>query len=154
MPSFQLDSTIQRGHNQILVIHCGDYRFQGAFHEFLNRVLNLKETYDLLVIPGGPQSLTLVEYLPKYSWASWKWFRFFVEKHEIRRLILIQHQDCAWYHTLPLHLHASTELRARQEQDLRRVIHTLKRDYPDLRVELYYAGFDAADRVVIEGIAP
>jgi hypothetical protein len=154
MPSFQLDSTIHRGNNQILVIHCGDYRFQGAFHEFLNRVLNLKETYDLLVIPGGPQSLTLVEYLPKYSWASWKWFRFFVEKHEIRRLILIQHQDCAWYQTLPPHLHASTELRARQEQDLRRVIHALKRDYPDLTVELYYAGFDAADRVVIEGIAP
>jgi len=154
MPSFQLDSSIKRGDTEVLVIHCGDYRFQGAFYEFLNRNLNLNENYDLMVIPGGPLSFTLFEYLPKYSWASWKWFRFFVERHGIRRLILIQHQDCGWYKTMPLHLHHSTEPRERQEQDLERVTNTLKRDFPDLRVELYYAGWDAGDRVTIDVIPP
>jgi hypothetical protein len=154
MPSFQLNSTVKPGHSEALVIHCGDYRFQGAFYEFLNRNLNLNENYDLMVIPGGPLSLTLFEYLPKYSWASWKWFRFFVEQHGIRRLILIQHQDCAWYKTMPLHLHDSAELRERQEQDLERVNNTLKRDFPDLKVEFYWAGWDAGDRITIDVIPP
>jgi hypothetical protein len=152
MGIFQLTSQVKRGDTDVLVVHCGDYRFQGAFYEFLNHVLNLKENYDLMVIPGGPLSLTLFEYLPKFSWASWKWFRFFVERHGIRRLILIQHQDCAWYQTMPLHLHASTELRRRQEHDLGRIYSTLKRDFPELTVELYYAGWDASDRIAIEEI--
>jgi hypothetical protein len=152
MRTFQLNSSLKRGETEVLVIHCGDYRFQGAFHEFLNRCLNLNENYDLMVIPGGPLSLTLFEYLPKYSWASWKWFRFFVEKHRIRRLVLIQHQDCGWYQTMPLHLHDSPELRKRQEQDLERVAKTLKRDFPELTLELYYAGWDADDRITIDVI--
>jgi hypothetical protein len=153
MPTFQLESKLKRGETEILVIHCGDYRFQAAFHEFLNGGLKLNENYDLMVIPGGPLSLTLFEYLPKFSWVSWKWLRFFVERHGIRRLILIQHQDCAWYQTMPAHLHDSSELRERQEQDLGRVKKVMKKDFPNLSVELYYAGWDAADRITIESIA-
>jgi hypothetical protein len=152
MRTFQLNSKLKRGDAEVLVVHCGDYRFQGAFYEFLNHALNLNEKYDLMVIPGGPLSFTLFEYLPKFSWAAWKWFRFFVERHEIRRLILIQHQDCGWYQTMPLHLHASADLRERQEQDLGRVTTRLKRDFPHLTVELYYAGWDADDRIAIDTI--
>lgn len=152
MPTFQLESKLKRGRTEILVIHCGDYRFQQAFYEFLNGALNLNGSYDLMVIPGGPLSLTLFEYLPKFSWVSWKWLRFFVEKHGIRRLILIQHQDCAWYQTMPVHLHASSELRQRQEQDLGRVKTTMKKDFPNLTVELYYASWDPTDRITIGSI--
>ena len=152
MPTYQPASPLHRTDTEILVVHCGDHRFQAALQDFLNHGLDLNGNYDLLVIPGGPQSLTLVEYLPKFSWASWRWFRFFVENHDIRRLILIQHQDCAWYKALPLHLHASAEPRERQEQDLRRLIDALKKDFAELRVEAYYAGWDASDRVTLEAI--
>lgn len=152
MNSYNLTSLLKRGRTDVLAIHCGDYRFQSAFNEFLNRSLNLDGSYDLLVIPGGPLSLTLFEYLPKFSWASWKWLRFFVEQHEIRHLILIQHQDCAFYKTMPLHLHDSPEPRERQEQDLRRATNALKKDLPQLTVELYYAGWDATDHITIERI--
>jgi len=122
MKTYELTSQIKRSETSVLVIHCGDYRFQTAFQEFLNEGLALAGDYDLLVIPGGPLSLTLLDYLPKFSWTSWKWLRFFIERHGIRRVVLIQHQDCAWYKTMPLHLHApSAELRDRQEQDLSRV---------------------------------
>lgn len=149
MSTYQLTSRLQRLETEVLAIHCGDFRFQGAFHEFLANALDLKENYDLLVIPGGPMSLTLIEYLPKFSWASWKWFRFFVEQHKTRRLILIQHQDCAWYKSMPLHLHTSPDLRQRQEQDLGRVRNVLKKDFPELAVELYYAGWDSSDQISI-----
>jgi hypothetical protein len=153
MPTLQLESKLKRSETEILVIHCGDYRFQAAFHEFLNAGLKLNENYDLMVIPGGPLSLTLFEYLPKFSWVSWKWLRFFVEIHRIKRLILIQHQDCGFYKTMPAHLHDSAEPRERQEQDLGRVRKTMKKDFPNLNVEFYYAGWDATDRVTIDAIA-
>jgi len=152
MSSFQLTSQIQRAVTDVLAVHCGDYRFQGAFHEFLSQSLGLRENYDLMVIPGGPLSLTLFEYLPKFSWSSWKWLRFFVEQHEVKRLVLIQHQDCAWYKTMPLHLHASPEPRERQEQDLRRVREAMKKDFAQLSVALYYAGWDSSGRVMVEEV--
>jgi hypothetical protein len=152
MSTFSLSSKLKRAHTEVLVIHCGDYRFQGAFHEFLNQTLKLNENYDLMVIPGGPQSLALSKYLPKFSWSAGKWFRFFMDNHAIRRIILIQHQDCAWYQALPPHLHASPEPRQRQEQDLGRIAIALKKDFPDLKVELYYAGCDPSDRITIDVI--
>lgn len=153
MPPYQGSSKVNRIETEVLVVHCSDHRFQAGFYEFLNLQLNLNENYDLLVIPGGPQCLTLVEYLPKFSWASWKWFRFLVEAHELKRMILMAHQDCGWYKELPFHLHSSPEPRARQEEDLRRVRQALKHDFPDLSVELYYAGWDGADRVTVEPVS-
>ncbi len=153
MPAHQLSSRLRELEADVLVIHCSDHRFQAGLREFLNHVLNLDENYDLLVIPGGPQCLTLVEYLPKFSWAGWRWFRFLVEAHELKRLVLIAHQDCGWYKDLPFHLHTSPEPRQRQEEDLRRVCQTLLRDFPELKVDLYYAGWDPNQQIVVEPVS-
>ncbi len=153
MPSTQLSSKLQHAATDVLVVHCSDHRFQAGLYEFLNMNLNLDENYDLLVLPGGPQCLTLAEYLPKFSWAGWKWLRFLVEKHELKRLILIAHQDCGWYKDLPFHLHSSSDPRLRQEEDLRRARNTLTQELPELKVDLYYAGWDSSDKITIEPIA-
>lgn len=153
MTDYTLTSLLTRGDTDVLAIHCGDYRFQTAFREFLARTLALEGKYDLMVLPGGPLSLTLAEYLPKFSWSSWKWLRFFVEKHEIRRLILIQHQDCGFYKTMPHHLHTSTDPRQRQEQDLRRATAALKKDFPNLTIENYYASWDASDHIHMQQVS-
>jgi hypothetical protein len=133
MSSYQASSKLNRIETDVLVVHCSDHRFQAGLYEFLNLSLNLNENYDLLVIPGGPQ--------------------FLVERHELKRLIMIAHEDCGWYRELPFHLHASSEPRQRQEEDLRRVKRALARDFPELHVELYYAGWDANDRVTVEPIS-
>ena len=72
MPSYVSSAKVERASTGTLVIHCSSNRFQAGVHEFLNKGLNLSSNYDLLVIPGGPQCLTLVEYLPKFSWAGWR----------------------------------------------------------------------------------
>ena len=153
MPSFQ--STCKANNNPpgTLVVHCSEHGFQGGIHDFLENSLHLNFNYDLLIIPGGPQSLTLVEYLPKFAWAGWKWFRYLVDSHELKRLILIAHQDCGWYKSLPFHLRDARDPRARQEEDLRRVERRLTKDFPGLSVELYFAGENAEDRVTIDAIA-
>lgn len=152
MPSYVSTSKIDRTLTDVLVVHCSSSRFQAGLHDFLNQGLNLRSNYDLLVIPGGPQSLTLVEYLPKFSWAGWKWFRFLVEAHDLKRLILIAHEDCGWYKELPLHLHTVSDPRQRQEEDLRRAKAKLSKEFPHLRVELYYAAWDSSDRVTVEAV--
>ena len=153
MTAFQSSTKLNNAHTDVLVVHCSDHRFQTGLHEFLNDALRLNGNYDLLVLPGGPQCLTLVEYLPKLSWALTKWLRFLVEGHELKQMVLIAHQDCGWYKQLPFHLFGSSDPRRHQEDDLRRVKHAMAKDFPHVRVDLYYAGWDASDRVVIEPVA-
>ncbi|HEV2351730.1 MAG TPA: hypothetical protein VG028_18010 [Terriglobia bacterium] len=152
MPTYLASSTVNRADAEVLVVHCSDHRFQAGIREFLDRGLNLGENYDLLIIPGGPQCLTLVEYLPKFSWVGGRWFRYLVENHELKRLILIAHQDCGWYKSLPLHLHSSNIARDRQDEDLRRAYRSLMKDFSELHIELYYAGWDDGDHVMVESI--
>ena len=150
MPSFKLSSKVNHTRTDALVVHCSDHRFQAGHYEFLNRVLNLKENYDLLVLPGGAQALSLLDYLPKFAWASWKWFHFLVDAHGLKRIILIAHQDCGWYKSLPDFLHSTSEPRLKQEEDLRRIRQMLLKENPELSVELYCAAFVLSDRMVME----
>jgi hypothetical protein len=153
MPSFSLSSTVNHAHTDALVVHFSDHRFQAGHHEFLNRVLNLNENYDLLALPGGAQALSLFEYLPKFAWAGWKWFRFLVEAHGLKRIILIAHQDCGWYKSLPDFLHSTADPRLKQEEDLRRIRQMLLKENAELSVELYCAAFDPSDAIAMEAIS-
>ena len=153
MPSFQSSAKLNRAHTDILVVHCSDHRFQSGLRDFLDNGLRLNGNYDLLALPGGPQCLTLVEYLPKLSWAMGKWLRFLIDAHELKRIVLIAHQDCGWYKQLPFHIFGVNDPRQHQEDDLRRVRQALAKDFPHLQVELYYAAFDASDRVTIEPVS-
>jgi len=152
MASYQSSAKLHTERADALVVHCSDHRFQAGLQEFLNNGLKLNGNYDVLAIPGGPQCLTLVEYLPKFSWASGKWFRYLIENHELGRLILMAHQDCGWYRQLPFHLFGSSDPRQRQEEDLRRARRTLAAQFPEVQVELYYVAWDASERVTIEAV--
>ena len=147
-----LTPQLNRADADALAVHCGDHRFQSAFHEFLQGTLNLS-SYDLMVIPGGPLALVLAEPFPKYHWASWKWLLFFLEQHKLTRLILIQHQDCGFYKAMLPHLNVPMDaLRQRQEEDLRRVRESTTRDLPRVVVNLYYASWDVSSRVIMDPI--
>ena len=152
MPAFKSSLKVNGAKADTLVVHCSSHRVQAALGEFLNKGLDLKGNYELLALPGGPQCLTLVEYLPKYSWAVTKWVRFLVEAHELNRVVLIAHQDCGWYKQLPFHLFGSSDPRQRQEDDLRRVRSAMARDFPHLRVDLYFAGWDDSNQVTIDSV--
>ena len=152
-PTPPLASKLIRTGTDVLVIHCGDYRFQTAFREFLSSTLSFP-SYDLMVIPGGPLTLAPIEPFPKYHWATWNWTRFFVEIHKLRRLILIQHQDCGFYKSISAHLNIQPEsLRTRQVDDLRRIRDSLGRELPQLTVDTYFASWDSSDRISIDPVS-
>ena len=82
----------------VLVVSCSSNSFLPYLREFLEKELALAEgTYDLLLVPGGPQFLLLTEYLPKFAWVGRKWITFLVERHGLKRVVVVSHDGCAWY---------------------------------------------------------
>jgi hypothetical protein len=132
---------------QAIVVYCSDPRFQRAFREFIGNDLHLQEgEYIPLVVSGGVASLSEPLRLPKE-------FKFMKERIElflgrfdsIRRIILINHEDCRHYEALKSSLGAIflqhlAHMTERQIRDLTQVSKTLLGlAAPGLQIELYYA---------------
>jgi len=118
-----------------LVVHCSDHRFRRAFEDFIEKTLGIGD-YDRIAVPGGPQFLVALDYLPKFAWVGNRWTKFLVEAHGTKRVVLIAHEDCGWYrHVLGSH----AEVEARQHQDLDHARDQLLQALPGVAVETYLA---------------
>ncbi len=121
-----------------LVVYCSDGRFVQQCDDFVEKTLKI-EDYDLLAVPGGPQFLCALEYLPKLRWAGRRWLDFLVEAHRLERVVLISHQDCGWYKRLH---GGNDDHQARQMDDLRRARADLMETLPSVRVDAYFASVE------------
>ena len=130
-------SSARPGESGVVVIHCSDPRFQAHFQDFLRGELGIKQ-YALLAVPGGAHLLTLADYLPKFSWAGWRWAKFLVDLNEPARIILIAHEDCRWYLDTRFGP-APSDLRPKQVRDLQRARAGLVERFGNISIELYYA---------------
>jgi len=146
-PGYRTRSPLTHVDPEALVVYCSAARYQQHFEEFLTAGLKL-ENYSLLAIPGGVQILTLVDYLPKFSWAGWRWTKFLVDADHPPRVILIGHEECRWYKHLLWTSAASSEPKI--TGDLQSARLSLQERFPKVRVELYYARTDAEGHVVFE----
>ena len=129
----------------IVVVHCSDARFQPRFQEFLRQKVGL-DRYALIAVPGGPQFLTLAEYLPKFSWVGWRWMKFLMERTRPKRVILIGHQDCRWYLDGRF-FHQHPHVGDQQLADLRHVRDAIRDRFGSLAVEAYFARLDGEHAV-------
>jgi hypothetical protein len=82
-----------------IVVYCSDPRFQSAFSDFIKNELHLEEgQYVPFVVGGGAGVLANPEKLPKE-------FKFIKDRLElfrqhypsIKKVVLINHEDCAYY---------------------------------------------------------
>ena len=133
----------------VVVIQCSDPRYQAHCHDFVQNGLHVSQ-YALLAIPGGAQSLTLVNYLPKFAWAGWRWLKFLSNLTNPERVIVIAHHDCRWYFENRF-VTGEEEARRRQVEDMGRVRAGLIERFGPLRVELFYATL-GGDRAVFENV--
>jgi hypothetical protein len=142
-------NAVQNPAPQAIVVYCGDPRFQEAFEGFIANELKLaKGEYIPLVVGGGAGVLAHPEKLPKE-------FKFMKERlelytqhfHSVRRVILINHEDCKYYDSLKERVldfagaHSVLADHAREDMPVvaeifRRLLAHLK-----LPVELHYASF-------------
>jgi hypothetical protein len=133
------------------IITCVDGRWYHHFQEFARAHLGAGDRTDFVAVPGGIEPLTLLDLVPKD-------FNFFrrrleglVESHGTRRIVAIAHQDCAWYKSRQLGP-IKIDMRDRQISDLRRAAARLRRMFPGMTVETYYARLagTSPDRVVFD----
>ena len=133
------------GETEALVIHCSSARMQQQFHAFLTGGLGLRK-YCLVAVPGGVQALTLLDYLPKFSWAGWRWVKFLVDLEKPARVILIGHDECAWYRDLRFWSRPRSS-RERIIDDLRQTARQVRERYQQARVDCYFASIAGAEAV-------
>ena len=122
-----------------LVVHCSDHRFIPAFEQLVEKQLGIAD-YDLIAVPGGPQFLAALDYLPKFAWAGNRWVKFLIEGHGLNRVVLIGHEDCGWYKQL----HGShAGLEAKLRADLLHAREQLQQALGGVAVECWYAALSS-----------
>ena len=117
-------------------VYCSDGRFGEQVDELLFQALKLPR-YDRLAVPGGAACLAGHFAAYREEEGVSEQLRFLVNVHEIRRVVLIAHEACAYY-TEWLHV-PPTQLESRQREDLSKAIRHVQRFGIDLDVSAYFA---------------
>ncbi len=122
-------------------MYCSDGRFGEPFDDFLTDGLHLPR-YDRVAIPGGPACLAGYPETRGQEQEMLNELLFLLDAHSIKRVVLIQHQGCAFYGEL-LDV-PKDRVRLLQEADLVRAAHFIRRQTPLTQVEGYFAAVDGS----------
>jgi hypothetical protein len=129
-------------------VYCSDGRFGPQVDDLLFNTLNLPR-YDRLVVPGGAACLAGHFSAYREEEGVAEQLRFLISVHEVRHVVLIAHQDCAyytqWLHVPPL------QLEARQLDDLAKAVRRVRRFSIDIAVSGFFAR-RRDDRVLFERV--
>ncbi len=77
-------------------VYCSDGRVGEHFDDFLQNGLNLPR-YDRVALPGGPAALAGYAEARLAQEGAVDELRFLIEAHGLTRVVLIQHEACAFY---------------------------------------------------------
>lgn len=116
-------------------VYCSDGRFGDQMDDFLHLGLELPR-YDRVAVPGGGACLAGHSVAIREEGAMEKQLRFLVENHALRRVVLIAHQDCAFYKLIRLW---GVPLEEQQVIDLRKAAGRIREWNLDVAIEGYFA---------------
>src|SRR5262245_1175701 len=117
-------------------IYCSDGRFGEQMDEFLHQGLGLPR-YDRLAVPGGPACLSGALSVFWESHSAERQLDFLCHVHKLERLIMIQHEGCAFY--LEWLKVKPEEFAARQLEDVKRAATRVRQAQPTLKVDAFLA---------------
>jgi hypothetical protein len=115
-------------------VYCSDGRYGEQFDDFLHNALNLPR-YDRLAIAGGPGCFAGHFMAYREAEGAAEHLRFLARVHKLERVVLIQHQGCAFYREV-LNVRPSEALRM-QEEDLAKAALRVRELAFGLEVEAY-----------------
>jgi carbonic anhydrase len=121
---------------QAVAVYCSDGRYGEQIDELLNRGLGLPR-YDRLAVPGGAACLAGHFYTYREEEGVMEQLRFLVTVHKVRRVVLIAHQNCAYY-TDRLQV-APLQLETKQHEDLIKAARRVQRFGRDLQIDVFFA---------------
>ena len=120
-------------------LYCSDGRWGEQFDDFLHNALGLPR-YDRVAIPGGPACLAGHFAAYREEDAVKAQLEFLISAHQIQRVALIAHQDCAFYTTF-LDV-SSIGLAEQQREDLLKAAARVRELGRDLTVDTYFAAIE------------
>ncbi len=130
-------------------VYCSDGRFGEQFDEFLTAGLGLPR-YDRMALPGGPACMAGHAKAQLAEQGVLDELLFLVEAHQLERVVLIQHEGCAFYASrLGV---AAERMKALQLADLVRAAHFIEQQTSLARVEGFFASVRGG-RVSFESVA-
>jgi hypothetical protein len=117
-------------------VYCSDGRFGEQCDDFLHNALGLPR-YDRVAVPGGPACLAGHFAAYREEDAVKAQLEFLISAHQLQRVVLIAHQDCAFYTQF---LDVSTvDLVERQREDLLKAADRVRELGKDLTVDTFFA---------------
>jgi len=136
--SSDFESSVAFDHQRIkaAAVYCSDGRFGEQFDDFLHNSLGLPR-YDRVAIPGGPACLA--EHFATYRQgdAVVVQLEFLINVHQVKRVILIAHEACAFYTQL-LQI-SPLGLKQQQLEDIAKAANRVQQFASNLVVETYFA---------------
>lgn len=143
----QLRYNPQRMH--AAAVYCSDGRVGEHFDDFLQNGLSLPR-YDRVALPGGPACLAGYDEARVEQVGIVDELKFLIDAHGLTRVVLIQHQGCAFY-TARLKVGVK-QLETLQRADLVRAAYFIRHVTSLDRVDAYFAR-QAADAIEFEPVA-
>jgi hypothetical protein len=131
-------------------VYCSDGRFGEHVDDFLHHALKLPR-YDRLAVPGGAACLAGHLFAYREEWALVEQLQFLIRAHALERLVLIAHQDCAFYAGQP-HV-SSLPLETRQREDLQTAAGRILSFAPGLTVDAFFARKHSDGTIRFESLA-
>ena len=136
MATFVSQLPYERERIHAAAVYCSDGRFGDHVDDFLHRGLGLPR-YDRVACPGGPACLAgrLATFWEAHSVEEQ--LRFLAQVHDVERIVLIAHAECAYYARrlqVPL-----DRIESEQKEDLFKAQMAVTRVVPRIAVPLYFA---------------
>jgi hypothetical protein len=146
------ESSMRFDENRIhaAALYCSDGRFGEHFDDFLHRTLALPR-YDRLAVPGGVACLAGHFLAWREEEGLIEQLRFLIKVHGLERLVLIAHQDCAFY-TEWLHV-SPPQLETQQREDLQTAVQRIHSLSLSLTVDAFFARKHADGAIRFETLA-
>ncbi|KKQ78136.1 MAG: hypothetical protein A3A96_00405 [Candidatus Zambryskibacteria bacterium RIFCSPLOWO2_01_FULL_39_39] len=122
-----------------LVIHCADPRFQTAFRQFVREGLGVRMPM-VLALPGVTSHFGMQAMLPKNWYALKVSIQTMTSRHDVARVILINHDDCKGYAKIAGHLGGLSKIGVAQKKHLHGLAEFVRKEFlPNAQFELYQA---------------
>lgn len=112
------------------IVSCIDFRFQKYIRQWLDTNLSGK-TFDYVGFAGGVKDMDTIM----------KQLDISVRLHDIKNVILMNHEECGAY--------GEESTPQNHARDLRKAKETILSTYPALQVDLYYLHLDGTFEVII-----
>jgi hypothetical protein len=138
------------GRFRAAAIYCSDGRFGEQIDDFLHNGLRLPRC-DRLVVPGGAACLAGHFLAFREEEGLIEQMRFLIQVHDLERIVLIAHQECAFYcHRLHVSL---PRLEGQQREDLLAAGERLRSLARHLAVDCFFARKRATGTIRFEPLA-